>query len=308
MKIAIYLAAIPKNKNEAKLAILKKFGQGVSVAGDSVEYVTDDKIVISDVAVMQGFVHKDISSPHLQLRHNILKNNNNTLVIDSNIFQFSNPALQNYYLRYSLNGVFPTTGFYFDNKLDSNRWQSISNKLGINLKDYRNTGNHILICLQRVNGWSMCGTDVQQWLDQTVATVRRYSNRPIIVRKHPGDRRQDKLQFSTQYTISNSDSIIKDFKNCWATITYNSSPGIASLIHGVPVFVTDRTPQQSQTWPICNTNLSQIENPLMPDRQEWIDRISQCHWNDDEISSGEAWKFMRERLEILKPNLFCIDR
>jgi hypothetical protein len=41
----------------------------------------------------------------------------------------------------------------------------------------------------------------------------------------------------------------------------------------------------------------------MPDRQEWIDRLCQSHWNDDEIASGEAWRFMRERLGILRPNL-----
>ena len=252
---------------------------------------------------MQGFVHQDISRPHLLLRRNILDSNPNTVVIDSNLFQFSNPDLQNYYLRYSLNGIFPTTGFYFDNKLDPKRWQSISQRLGINLVPYRSNGSHILVCLQRVDGWSMCGVDVQRWLDKTVKRIRSYSNRPIVVRKHPGDRRQNSLTFSKDYTVSTSPSILDDFKNCWATVTYNSSPGVASLITGVPVFVTDPVPQQSQTWPICNTDLSQIENPLMPDRQEWIDSVCQSHWNDDEVASGEAWRFLRDRLCILRPNL-----
>jgi hypothetical protein len=150
----------------------------------------------------------------------------------------------------------------------------------------------------------MCGADVQRWLDKTIKRIRSYSNRPIVVRKHPGDRRQNSLTFSKDYVISTSPSILDDFKNCWATVTYNSSPGVASLINGIPVFVTDPVPQQSQTWPICNTDLSQIENPLMPDRQEWIDRLCQSHWNDDEIASGEAWRFMRERLGILRPNLY----
>jgi hypothetical protein len=303
MKIAIYLAAIPKNKNEIKLAVLRRFGEGILRSGDQVEFVTEPRLVQSDVAVMQGFVHNDISRPHLLLRKNILDNNPNTIVVDSNIFQFANPDLQNYYLRYSLNGIFPTTGFYFDNKLDSSRWQSISQRLNISLKNYRANGNHILICLQRVDGWSMCGSDVQQWLDNTVASIRTYTNRPIVVRKHPGDRRQDSLKFSGQYTLSNTPSLVDDLQNCWATITYNSSPGVASLINGVPVFVTDPCPQQSQTWPICNTDLSTIENPLMSDRQEWIDRISQSHWNDDEVAAGMAWQFMRERLGILRPNL-----
>ena len=303
MKIAIYLAAIPKNKNEIKLAVLKRFGQGAASVGDTVEFVEDHRFVKSDVAVIQGFVHQDVSRPHLALRRQILDNNPNTIVIDSNLFQFSDPKLQNYYLRYSLNGIFPTTGFYFDNKIDPSRWQSISERLGIGLRPYRTEGNHILICLQRVDGWSMCGQNVQQWLDDTVRKIRRRTNRPIVVRKHPGDRRQDSLKFSKDYVVSRKESLLDDLINCWATVTYNSSPGIASLISGVPVFVTDPNSQQSQTWPLCNTDLAQIENPLMPDRQEWIDRISQSHWNDDEIISGQAWRFMRERLGILRPNL-----
>ena len=300
MKIAIYLAAVPQNKNAIKLAVLRRFGEGARRCGDTVEIVENVNIVNSDVAVMQGFVHQDVSRPHLLLRRNILDSNPNTVVIDSNLFQFSNSELQNYYLRYSLNGIFPTTGFYFDNKLDPARWQSISQRLRINLVPYRSNGSHILVCLQRVDGWSMCGVDVQRWLDKTVKRIRNYSNRPIVVRKHPGDRRQNSLTFSKDYTISTSPSILDDFKNCWATVTYNSSPGVASLITGVPVFVTDPVPQQSQTWPICNTDLLQIENPLMPDRQEWIDSVCQSHWNDDEVASGEAWRFLRERLSLYR--------
>ena len=299
MKIAIYLSAIPKNKSETKLAVLKRFGEGILQSSDQVEFVNNSNLVDCDVAVMQGYVHKDINPPHLQLRKRILDNHKNVIVIDSNLFQFANAELTNYYLRYSLNGIFPTTGFYFDNKIDESRWQSISNRLNIELKNYRTTGDHILVCLQRVDGWSMCGLSVQEWLDNTVNEIRKYSSRPIIVRKHPGDRRQDHLQFSNQYTISATPKLADDLQNCWATVTYNSSPGIASLIYGVPVFVTDTEPKQSQTWPACNTDLKLIDNPTLHDRTDWINKISQSHWNDDEVASGQAWTFIRERLNLL---------
>jgi hypothetical protein len=304
MKIAIYLSAIPKNKSETKLAVLKRFGEGVLKSSDQVEFVNGANLVDCDVAVMQGYVHKDINPPHLQLRKRILDNHKNVIVIDSNLFQFANAELTNYYLRYSLNGIFPTTGFYFDNKIDESRWQSISNRLNIELKNYRTTGDHILVCLQRVDGWSMCGLSVQEWLDNTVNEIRKYSSRPIIVRKHPGDRRQDHLQFSNQYTISATPKLADDLQNCWATVTYNSSPGIASLIYGVPVFVTDTEPKQSQTWPACNTDLKLLDNPIMHDRTDWINKISQSHWNDDEVANGTAWQFIRERLCILESSLY----
>ena len=41
----------------------------------------------------------------------------------------------------------------------------------------------------------------------------------------------------------------------------------------------------------------------MHDRTDWINKISQSHWNDDEVASGQAWQFIRERLCILESSL-----
>ena len=87
MKIAIYLSAIPKNKSETKLAVLKRFGEGILKSSDQVEFVNGANLVDCDVAVMQGYVHKDINPPHLQLRKRILDNHKNVIVIDSNLFR-----------------------------------------------------------------------------------------------------------------------------------------------------------------------------------------------------------------------------
>jgi len=32
----------------------------------------------------------------------------------------------------------------------------------------------------------------------------------------------------------------------------------------------------------------------MFDRQAWIEKLSMCHWNFDELKSGEAWQFFRK--------------
>ena len=99
MKIAIYLTAIPRNKSETKLAVLKRFGEGILKSSDQVEFVNGFSTVDCDVAVMQGFVHKDVTPPHLQLRKRILETHKNVIVIDSNLFQFANAELKNYYFQ-----------------------------------------------------------------------------------------------------------------------------------------------------------------------------------------------------------------
>jgi len=304
MKVAIYLNSVPlKIKNEQKIAALKRFGSGVERNGDSVQYVIDPRIVDADVSVIQGFVSNDISSAHIKLRKEVLDKTQNTIIIDSNLFQFSCVEDPNYYLRYSVNGVFPNTGFYFDNKIEPERWARISNRLNLHLENYRTSGDHILISLQRVQGWSMRTTDVQNWLDETIAKIRRFSARRIVVRKHPGDKKQQNLRIKFNNVVfSENPSIVVDLVNCWANITFNSSPGVASLIKGIPTFVTDLDPTYSQTYPICNTDISLIENPNLFDRQDWIERLCQFHWNNDEVAVGEAWKFMKERLVLFNQN------
>jgi hypothetical protein len=69
---------------------------------------------------------------------------------------------------------------------------------------------------------------------------------------------------------------------------------VASIIEGVPAFLTDPQPDNSQSYGVANTDLSRIENPDLPDRQRWIERISMCHWNFEELQSGEAWQYFRK--------------
>jgi hypothetical protein len=192
--------------------------------------------------------------------------------------------------------VFPTTGFYFDKDVDSTRWQKISANLNIQLNPYRTSGSYILVCLQRNGGWSMRGLNIQNWLDQTILKIRQYSDRPILVRMHPGDKKiKQVLKINHRnVTVSAQERPLSyDLKNAWATVVYNSSPSVASLIEGVPTFLTDSSPEYSQSCEVANTDLSKIENPELPERQNWIERISMCHWNFDELRSGEAWQFFR---------------
>lgn len=301
MKVISYLKAIPpRNKNAEKEEVLKRFIQGVKFHGDEGITSKQDFWSMSDLAVLQGFVHENSSnSPHLMLRKNVLKNqklnNKKTCIIDSNLFLYADPGNTKTYLRYSLDGVFPNTGEYFWDNPDPNRWKSISKNLNIALKDYRTSGDHILICLQRNGGWSMGSIDVMTWCTHVIAEVRKYSDRKIIVRAHPGDKKaKEYLKLNTpNVEISKNSNILDDFRKCWAVITYNSSPAVAAGIEGIPVYVTDPNPITSQAYPIANTNLKTIENPQMVDRQNWIEKISMCHWNFSELTNGQAWQHIK---------------
>ena len=300
--VAYYSGIPPTNKNPEKPLILDNFLQGVKASGDHAIAHTGMNAVPCDVALIQGFVHEHgKSAPHLQLRQHAValqkENNRRSLIVDSNLFLYADPNNIKTYLRYSFDGVFPTTGFYFDRNVDPARWQKISADLGIWLKPWRTQGEHILICLQRHGGWSMGGLDVQTWLDQTIAQIRQHSRkRQIVVRTHPGDKKIKSILkiYGKGVRLSVNERLVDDLKGAWATVVYNSSPSVASAIEGVPVFITDPISQHSQAYEIANTDLGKLENPDMPERKTWIERVSMCHWNFNELRSGEAWKFFKQ--------------
>jgi len=299
--VAYYGGIPPYNNNLEKPLILNNFINGVNAAGDSGVSHRGMNAIPCDVAFIQGFVHDDGKNlPHLKLRKDAInlqkKNKKRSLICDSNLFLYADPENTKTYLRYSFDGVFPTTGFYFDQNIDPIRWKKLSTNLGISLKPYRLTGNHILLCLQRNGGWSMRGLPVMDWLNQTIHEIRKYSSRHIIVRAHPGDKKvASYLKVNHPNTsVSQNKKLLDDFKNAWATVVYNSSPSVASAIEGIPIFLTDSHPEYSQSQDVANFDLSKIENPNMPDRQLWIEKLSMCHWNFNELRSGEAWNFFKQ--------------
>lgn len=299
--VAYYAGIPPNNSNLEKPQILDYFCQGVTSSGDTAIAHNGMNALSCDVALIQGFVHQHgKSAPHLQLRQDAVnlqkKNNKRSLIVDSNLFLYVDKSNPFHYLRYSFDGVFPTTGFYFDNDIDPTRWQKISKDLNLKLKPWRSNGSHILICLQRNGGWSMQGLNSLNWLDQTINSIRKYSNRPIIVRAHPGDKKTKgiiKIKHKNVF-LSTKEKLTDDLIDAWATVVYNSSPSVASAIEGVPVFLTDPQPRNSQSFDIANTDISNIESPTLLDRQQWIEKLSMCHWKFEELKSGEAWNFFKK--------------
>jgi hypothetical protein len=300
--VAYYGGIPPSNSNPEKPLILDYFCQGVSAAGDHAVAHRGMNVIPCDVALIQGFVHDNGKNlPHLRLRKaaiDLQKNNHKrSLIVDSNLFLYADPNNSRHYLRYSFDDVFPTTGFYFDRDVDPSRWLKISSDLRIRLRPWRTDGDHILICLQRNGGWSMRGLSTLDWLDQTIQKIRSHSKkRKIVVRPHPGDkkiRNHLKINHKNVY-LSTNKNLIHDLINAWATVVYNSSPSVASIIEGVPSFLTDPVPQHSQSYEVANLNLENLENPQLPERQRWIEKLAMCHWNFEELRSGEAWNFFRK--------------
>jgi hypothetical protein len=305
INVASYLMGIPPgNKNPEKPKIIVNFIEGVWAAGDKGQIVCDYDPVDADVAVVQGFVHPGSKQgQHLTLRKQVFekqqRDSKRSIIVDSNLFLYADSGNSNQFLRYSYDGVFPSTGEYCNADPDPARWALLSNKLGIKLKPWRHgKGSDILICCQRDGGWSMSGQVLMPWLVKTIQSIRKTSDRRIVVRFHPGDKNiLAHKRMITRYrlpnvTISHSPSILQDFDNAYCVINYNSSPTVAAAIEGIPTIVLD--PARSQAADVSHHSLTDIENIKEFDRETWIRKMAMMHWTLDELKDGTAWRHLRK--------------
>jgi hypothetical protein len=304
LTVAAYLMGIPPgNTNPEKPQIIVNFIEGVWASGDKGTIICDYTPVNTDVGVIQGFVHNSgKNGPHLQLRQDVYntqtRNGKRTIIVDSNLFLYADPGNSNKFLRYSYDGIFPSTGEYCNNNPDPARWELIKSKLGIDLKPWKSGGRYILICCQRDGGWSMNGTPLLNWLVKVINEIRKYSGKPIMIRFHPGDKnvvnhKRALARYKLgEVVVSHTPNIIDDFKTAAAVVSHNSSPGVVAAIEGVPVFLTDH--KNSQACDVAHTDFSFLEKPQEFDRDLWIQKMAQMHWTLDELKDGTAWRHLRK--------------
>jgi hypothetical protein len=172
--------------------------------------------------------------------------------------------------------------YNFDN-LMANR----ADCLNLNLQPWRN-GSNIVIAMQRQDSEQWHGLPpMNQWLESTVAEIRKHSDRPVVIRSHPRSGCNippgcliDRPQFTAGSYDDFDFNRVLESAHC--VVNWNSGPGSQALIAGVPAFVGP----DSLASPIANWNLTQIENPPRPNRSVWLEQLAHTEWTVEEIKSG----------------------
>ncbi len=185
---------------------------------------------------------------------------------------------------------------------DSNNDDSRKRLLGLEVKPWRTSSKYILLCGQHDKSLQWQGMpSMSNWFLNTYDEIRKHTDRPIIFRPHPRCRlehierglkhvyRQEPKHVNGTY-----DSFDMGFNDIHCTISYSSNPGIHSIIEGVPAFVSTH----SLAYDVANDIdfLHDIENPLMPDRQQWLNDYAHTEYTVDEISQGIPLKRLTDYL------------
>ena len=305
--IKSYLSSLPLRINsEEKTNALTFFAEGAKKCGDDASVTKSQTYEPCDVGAIIGNAFdanpSKVALPHYKVRKMIMDTqtarNRYWLSIDSNVFIYKDKTNPHRYLRYSFNGVFPKTGIYCNESPGEENWNNMRCHYNMDLKDWRSNGDHILIALQRPLGWSMRGYNLETWLSETFVKIRQHSDRPIVIRWHPGDWKSYPkyagMLKKYKATVSPQEKhITEDFVNCWALVCHNSTPSSAAVIEGIPAFITDET-GYCQAGDVANTDFSRLEDPWLPNREHWIRKLAQCHWSFEDLRSGRCWAHMRQ--------------
>jgi hypothetical protein len=132
-------------------------------------------------------------------------------------------------------------------------------------------GEHILIT-------PAGGTDYAElhgqvgWLERTIATLKQHTARRLVARD-----KESKVPLS------------QELANAHALVTHGSIAAVEAVVMGCPVFVDPC----SAAAPMGKTALSEIEQPVYPERERWCWSLAYHQFNEAELVNGVLWSLIR---------------
>jgi|SRR6185503_214094 len=146
------------------------------------------------------------------------------------------------------------------------------------VQPWRSRGDHILICPNSDVYFGLHGLDGAQWLQETTATLRQHTTRPIRIRWK---------------TDRGMKPIAQDLVNAWAVVVFSSAAALDALISGVPIVTLAPF---AASYRMGLTDLSQIETPIYPGgREGFLSNLADNQWTIQEILKGHAWRALQEQ-------------
>ena len=156
-------------------------------------------------------------------------------------------------------------------------------RCNLQLTKFRRKGSKILLAPPSQKLLNLYDINLQQWMDSTIAAIKQFSDREIVVRlKQSRSVRQttDTIQMALQQDI-------------WCLVTYSSIAAGESLLCGVPAI----TLGPNAAGMLCSHTVSEIENPRVPTLDEveaWTRHLAYCQFTEAEMRDGTAWQILNE--------------
>ncbi len=145
------------------------------------------------------------------------------------------------------------------------RW----NALKTEARPWARNGKHIVIAAP-THTYSAFHT-LRDWTDNTIDALSRVTDRRLVIR---GKETKRPLQ--------------NDLEGAHALVAHGSNAAVEAAILGCPVFVHP----DSAAALVGLTDLQQIERPVYPERQPWLNALAYSQFNEAELCDGTLWRLL----------------
>ncbi len=174
------------------------------------------------------------------------------------------PSLEESFYRWHVNSFQMTT----IRDVPDDRWRRLD--LPNIVRPWAKGGRHIVIAApSKTYAACHCPT----WLADTIDALARVTDRQLVIRDKESKR-----------------DLRQDLAGAHCLVTHGSIAAVESVILGCPVFVHP----DSAAALVGLTDLSQIENPITPDREPWLRSLAYSQWNETELIDGTLFKMLSQ--------------
>lgn len=163
------------------------------------------------------------------------------------------------------------------------RWQQLVDfNPNMRYNGWRRSGSKVLVVLPTEKPFQYYGESRSQWIKNITRTLKKHTDRPIVFREKAsrGERTNDTIYHALADDV-------------YALVTYQSIAAVEAIQFGIPAFALAPTAAD----PVGNKDLTQIENPHMPDESlvyRWLCSIAYSQFSLNEIITGHAWQLVQE--------------
>ncbi len=150
---------------------------------------------------------------------------------------------------------------------------------------WKKGGRKILVAAPDDKPCKFYGVTKDQWVAETVAKIKEYTDRPVVVRER-APKRIDRIATDTLQQALDND--------VFALVTFNSVAAIESVFYGIPAFTL--APANAAS-PVALQDLAKINEPYYPDKDKlyaWGCHLAYGQFHTSELKSGEAKQLLQE--------------
>ena len=157
----------------------------------------------------------------------------------------------------------------------SDRW----GKLEINLEKFSRGSDIVIVPPDNKIADVLGLKDPDTWTFDIINEIKKISDRNVRIRNRPSTR--------TSRMVSNT---FKDFirENTWCVIGYSSNSLVEAAMCGIPVISLGESATRS-LYKESIENIEEIKPADSQKLQQWLNHLSYCQFNREELLSGYAW-------------------